>query len=505
MVFEPTAYVRKSEEDMEKVAEDLKIPEDGEEAEMVSQLHEEINNLVRRRVGTTNHYRAIRSLNDPGRHGFVDEEKGVDGQLAGEEFFGLSDHMKELGDVEELRFWMVAEGQRWTEETRNDRGEHLREKDPVRGLEAYSVTLNGRELSPEEVKTLSDSFFARRQGGSEEFTNRIPGYQERYGSVSEVLEEESITEEEFIEELQEAHEMGLVDEKGEQTLLGYLNTLELEARDRKEMVSSARKILDGEKKGVSDLLKETDSYRVNVAVDSDLDLRERDVELRPDGIEGDSGVKEFLEQKTFLGEDDAWRKTEKMNGTRHEEAVLDMSESGVLEELFGKERTLVDRILRRDRELGLGGHILAGSARLREAEVRETEVGLWGELVEHDGMDVDISEEEIVLSDGDNSYSAEPLVEEAEYSEGELYMKAEADMGDKGGVLVEMECRPEEISVPLRFSASPEERFIPGHMEDFAAILDPSTRTEKAYRDVTRPTGFRYDTFDPQDEILSVK
>jgi hypothetical protein len=196
---------------MEEVVEEL---EEGspEENEVVGEFIDRIDGEIRDEVGATNHFEApIRSLNHP-ENTTVTTEDGRTLQVAGEEFGQLNNVLNEYADIGNIQYWVAANPGTYGEEDWNDGGEHIvgGESEDV---QAYAVRIDGEFRTAEEIDEIMEDMNIRQAnnlfGGME-----VPELMVEYGNVSEAVENEEITEEEFHDQYQKARQTGLVSEKG---------------------------------------------------------------------------------------------------------------------------------------------------------------------------------------------------------------------------------------------------------------------------------------------------
>lgn len=225
---EPNAYPDRDTGDMEEVVEEL---EEGspEENEVVGEFIDRIDGEIRDEVGATNHFEApIRSLNHP-ENTTITTEDGRTLQVAGEEFGQLNNVLSEYADIGNIQYWVAANPGTYGEEDWNDGGEHIvgGESEDV---QAYAVRIDGEFRTAEEIDEIMEDMNIRQAnnlfGGME-----VPELMVEYGNVSEAVENEEITEEQFHDQYRKARQTGLVSENGNLTLKGLLRAVDLEAQD----------------------------------------------------------------------------------------------------------------------------------------------------------------------------------------------------------------------------------------------------------------------------------
>lgn len=219
---DPIAHPIREEDELESALKEMKKVRDEDFETEVLALRNNLDEFVRRRV--RNHNTHIGLMNNP-----TVNEVDIDGdkyQIVGERFFELS-QFPEFGDIGEVRWSALAPEDSWGMETPVNRGEHAVGRG--RQIEAYQVTLDGEHLEPSEVEALSQDVRIAQETEND-FTLDAPRLIAEYDSITEVVENENITHEEFEEELRSAKHRKMVTEDLDLTLKGWMSFIDTNAR-----------------------------------------------------------------------------------------------------------------------------------------------------------------------------------------------------------------------------------------------------------------------------------
>jgi hypothetical protein len=219
---DPIAHPVRDEEELERAVEQMSSVEDENFESEVLALRNNLDEFVRRRVG--NHNTHIGLMNNPTVNEV--EVDGEDYQVVGERFFEMN-QFPEFGDVGEIRWTALAPQDSWGMETPINRGEHAVGRG--RQIEAYQVTLDGEPLNPGEVEALSQDVRISQET-EQDFTLDAPRIIAEYDSLTEAVESENITQEEFENELRSAQHRGMVTEDLDITLKGWMSFIDTNAR-----------------------------------------------------------------------------------------------------------------------------------------------------------------------------------------------------------------------------------------------------------------------------------
>ena len=231
------AYVQPTPEEVKKVLEAIHLIQQLTE-EQQRQLIETTRELryffdgnIRARFGATNHFNAIRCLNDPQRTAVSDALSRPRAQMAGEEFFALNRFMADFPDIADIQWWAVYENGSWRLDTWNPEGEHLDTGFDGWGQLVGSVMkVNGRVLNPSEMIAFYRTVKLRDERGF----MTAQSLQSLQAMLSAVEREGSLPKR-YEEQLEAAHDLGLVDASGKAlTYAGKSMITQVKARQRKE-------------------------------------------------------------------------------------------------------------------------------------------------------------------------------------------------------------------------------------------------------------------------------
>ncbi|MBU4456067.1 MAG: hypothetical protein KKA65_01055 [Nanoarchaeota archaeon] len=169
---EPRAYIQPTPEEIEKVLEAMhmvgNLPADQQRQliEATKEIRYFVDGQIRARFGATNHFNAIRCLNNP-EVTDVATPLSMDGvQLAGEEYFGLNRFMVNYPDIADIQWWALYQGGSWHLDTWNPEGEHL--DTGVNGwgnLVGSVLKINGQVLGPQEIVAIYRTMRLRNERG----------------------------------------------------------------------------------------------------------------------------------------------------------------------------------------------------------------------------------------------------------------------------------------------------------------------------------------------------
>ncbi len=236
---EQDVYSPRNEEELEQLIDRMEDIENEDVEDAVRQISEIADDNLRREV--TEHFQApIRSLNNP-EENTVELDAGTEAQLVGEEYF-VNQNLPGFQDVGNIKWWTLMDEDSYREETRNvrdrddvDRGlEHL-QLDDEGDIHGYRVELDGEALDPEQAQRLARNLRIRQDNTVFE-GNQVPRMMLENSSAREAAKSENIERNEFEDRYEEAREIGLVSEKGNLTLKGWLSAVDLEAPDIRSLV-----------------------------------------------------------------------------------------------------------------------------------------------------------------------------------------------------------------------------------------------------------------------------
>lgn len=249
-------YPSRSQEDLESIINEMEEVENEEIEESVREISSLADgNLREGRTGVTEHFEApIRSLNNPTEN-TVELEDGTTAEVVGEEYF-LGQNLPGFQDVGNIKWWTIMDENSYREETRNGGLEHLQLNNEGE-IHSYRVELDGEPLNPEQVQRLERNLNIRAQG-QVTTENRVVEDIIQYSSREEILENEDLTEDEYIQQVKEAQEYGLINEDGELTLKGFITGQDMEARDLRALdnASNGAETIETSTQGVLDNFSE---------------------------------------------------------------------------------------------------------------------------------------------------------------------------------------------------------------------------------------------------------
>src|SRR3989338_11067201 len=230
------AYVQPTSEEVERVLGALHmvqaLPEDRQRqlVEATREIRYFFDGQVRARFGATQHFNAIRCLNNPETTDVVRALSIPGTQLAGEEFFALNRFMPNYPDVADIQWWSVYRDGSWRLDTWNPEGEHLDTGFNGWGNLVGSVLkLNGRVLTPPEMIALYRTLKLRNERGF--MDERASG---NLQTLMKALNTEGSLPRRYEEQLETAHDLGLVGEDGRTlTYVGRSMITPVTARQRK--------------------------------------------------------------------------------------------------------------------------------------------------------------------------------------------------------------------------------------------------------------------------------
>jgi hypothetical protein len=235
------AYVQPSPEEVQRVLAAVhmmkSLPEDKQRRliEATREIRFFFDGQIRARFGGTQHFNAIRCLNDPTRTDVATPLSLRDTQLAGEEFFALNRFMVNYPDIADIQWWAVYQNGSWRLDTWNPQGEHL--DTGVNGwgdLVGSVMKVNGRVLNPNEMLAFYRTMRLRneREFVSPDTHDAIKRFLSAVGSQEELSSK-------FDEQVETAIDLGLVDENGRsltyagKSMLGARMSMPVTARQRK--------------------------------------------------------------------------------------------------------------------------------------------------------------------------------------------------------------------------------------------------------------------------------
>jgi hypothetical protein len=229
------AYTEPTREEVQRVMDAvhrvMNLPERQQRqlVEATKEIRFYFDGQIRARFGATNHYNAIRCLNDPTVTRVPSMPEGV--QLAGEEFFALNRFMPNFADVADIQWWAVYQNGSWQLDTWNPQGEHL--DTGVNGwgqLIGSVMKLNGKVLTPEEMVAFHRAIRFRNERGllPKQYFDAMKG-------MLTILRDEGSLPGRFQEHLETAYDFGLVEVDGKTlTYAGQSMIAPVTARQRKQ-------------------------------------------------------------------------------------------------------------------------------------------------------------------------------------------------------------------------------------------------------------------------------
>ena len=230
------AYVQPTPEEVGKVLEALHrvqgLPLDQQKqlVEATREIRYFFDGQVRARFGATNHFNAIRCLNNPEATQVETVLDAPRTQLAGEEFFALNRFMQNFPDIADIQWWSVYKNGSWGLDTWNPEGEHL--DTGVNGwgdLVGSVMKLNGRVLTPQEMIAFHRTVKLRNERGF----MRPPAFVNLQAMIR-ILDTDGSLPRRYDEQIETAHDLGLVDVNGKSlTYAGQSMISQVTARQRK--------------------------------------------------------------------------------------------------------------------------------------------------------------------------------------------------------------------------------------------------------------------------------
>lgn len=212
---EPNAYIQPTDEEVQRVLDAVhmmqELPEDQQRMliEATQEIRYFFDGQTRAEFGATNHFNAIRCLNDPQRTDIIDKLHIPNVQLAGEEFFGLNRFMQNYPDIADIQWWSVYQNGSWRLDTWNPQGEHL--DTGINGwgdLVGSVIKLNGKTLTPTETIGFYRTTKLRNEKG---FIDER-GFQNLQNIIG-ILSQESLPRR-YEQQLEFAYDLGLVQQNG---------------------------------------------------------------------------------------------------------------------------------------------------------------------------------------------------------------------------------------------------------------------------------------------------
>ncbi len=231
------AYVEPIQEEVEKVLEAIhmvqRLPEDQQRQliEATREIRYFFDGQVRAEFGGTQHYNAIRCLNNPEVTQVASALSMPNSQLAGEEFFALNRFMPNYADIADVQWWSVYRDGSWGLDTWNPQGEHL--DTGVNGwgdLVGSVIKLNGKVLTPQEMIGFYRAIRLRNERGF-----MTEDSLEVLQSLMRALDTEGSLPRRYEEQIETAHDLGLVGPDGKTlTYTGKSMITPVTARERKQ-------------------------------------------------------------------------------------------------------------------------------------------------------------------------------------------------------------------------------------------------------------------------------
>lgn len=235
------AYVQPSPEEVQRVLEAIHmirtLPEDQQRRliEATREIRYFFDGQVRATFGGTQHFNAIRCLNDPTRTEVTTPLNLRNTQLAGEEFFALNRFMVNYPDIADIQWWAVYQNGSWALDTWNPEGEHLDTGSNGWGNLVGSVMkVNGRVLNPNEMFAFYRTMRLRNERGFVQ-----PETQEAIKRFLLAIGTQGRLPQRYDEQVETAMDLGLVGEDGKsltyagKSMLGRQMSMPVIARERK--------------------------------------------------------------------------------------------------------------------------------------------------------------------------------------------------------------------------------------------------------------------------------
>ncbi|MFT4303569.1 MAG: hypothetical protein ACMXYG_03320 [Candidatus Woesearchaeota archaeon] len=170
------AYIEPSPEKLDFIVERMIQPDEidkivsREEFEtcinfIIMELDTSIRNQTKHLANVgQNHYFAIRSLNTPTSK--KTKLGNIEGQLVGQEYFGVSRFSPVLMDIADIQYWAIWKDGDWQQHTWNHYGEHLAVGDAGVGkFQTGYLIVNGKLLQPQEVVSFVRGILRRINSG----------------------------------------------------------------------------------------------------------------------------------------------------------------------------------------------------------------------------------------------------------------------------------------------------------------------------------------------------
>ena len=232
---EQDVYPPRNEDDILEVIGSMEDVDDEDLEDAVRQISELADDNLRTGDPSVRvHANApIRSTVNP-EENTVELDDGTEAQLVGEEYY-MAQTLPGFQDVGNIKWWSLMDEGSYREETRGLEGREHLNLETEGDIHGYRIELDGEPLSPEQVQNLSLIMNIRDSEGSDLERNRIPELITRYDSTEEVLENEDIDESDYIQQIQEAQQHGLVTGEGDLTLKGWISTADMQARDLRRL------------------------------------------------------------------------------------------------------------------------------------------------------------------------------------------------------------------------------------------------------------------------------
>jgi hypothetical protein len=235
------AYVQPSSEEVQRVLEAMHmirtLPEDQQRRliEATREIRYFFDGQVRATFGGTQHFNAIRCLNDPTRTTLPRALDLGETQLAGEEFFALNRFMTNYPDIADIQWWAAYKDGSWQLDTWNPEGEHLDTGSNGWGNLVGSVMkVNGRVLNPNEMFAFYRTMRLRNEKGFVQ-----PETQEAIKTFLLAVGTQGRLPQRYDEQVETAMDLGLIGEDGKsltyagKSMLGRRMSMPVTARERK--------------------------------------------------------------------------------------------------------------------------------------------------------------------------------------------------------------------------------------------------------------------------------
>lgn len=255
-------YPPRGEQDLERIIDEMVEVKDEEVQEAVREISSITDDSLRNGQNSVeDHFQApIRSLNNPvanqveiqqqyktGENTLLSNTGSVEafnrlfndqkpptkeGEVVGEEYF-VGQNLPGFQYVGNIKWWTVMDDGSYREERRNRGFEHLNLNNEG-DIHSFHVELDGEPIDGDDAIRLARNLRTRSKFQVTD-ENTVPQNILRYDSREELLENEDITEEEYVQQVEKAIEEDLITKDGDLTLKGWTIGANLEAPDLREL------------------------------------------------------------------------------------------------------------------------------------------------------------------------------------------------------------------------------------------------------------------------------